>query len=1049
MNIGEKFYCSKCMRELEDEGVCPYCQYDPMGERSSKALEEGTLLQDGRYQIGAVIGSGGFGITYAAWDYALSQPVAIKEYFPNALCSRDVSNDDTVAAEPEREGLYWSGLHRFSREARILGTLQNVGSVVTVFDWFEENNTAYIVMQYLRGIPLEQYVRENEVAPQRLIAMMRDIVDGLILVHAQGILHRDISPSNILVQDDGTLKLIDFGAAAVEERRLKGQDRTVIFNRQYAPVEQYDVDGMQGPWTDVYALSATLYALITGNPPMESAARKGNASLKSLSDQDIHLKRYQEKAIMDGLILQPEKRIQSMAIFRSILYNLPLPEEEKRRRKLIARSIVAIVAATIVSILVTLNFTIGFNLGDHIRYSLRQDGFHAVSYSGKEEELVVPENRFGIPVSAIETGAFQASEELEEVVLPGTVQSVGMLAFNECPNLKYVTLNEGIAELQPQSFASCPNLQAVYVPASLNQFSSETFSSSGNRFVLIGSEDGFAADLAKMYGLNYAEIEAIEEEEGIIVTKYKTDQVSASIPDEMFGKPVISIDSGIDEEPVFPIDVSNVVLPGHLQRIGSYALFNTMIEELDIPEGVQDIGEYAFAQTQLSSIRLPDTVETLGTGAFQDCIRLSEATLSEGMHEIPNGCFELATSLTDVTIPSGITEIGLLAFNHCDRLESLTVPEGVEVISKYAFQDCAALRTLYLPDSIQSMHPSALGGCSNSLVLAGYDYAENFANQQGYNYYDLRNPVPGVVISEKGNLIVEDDAEESEEKELPSYAWNTVARQVMEASQLKSRKVVLPERVESVGTIAFYGNRYLESLSAPETLKTIGAFGFLQCEELKEVDLKEGVEQIKGAAFLGCTSLEQIKLPDSIRNLNAMTFENCTSLKDANIPASLVILDSDVFANCGFESFTIPGNVTKCKTAFYGCKLLKKVTVEEGVRTLWGTFAQCEALEEVILPKSIDQISLSTFQGCANLRDAWIYSDDADLDSIYPGVSHFEFEGLLGEDPQGERLFPELNNNTDYLFSDSPKLTLHGYRGSSAQIYAQEHGIPYEEISLA
>ena len=348
MNIGEKFYCSRCMREIEDDGkICPHCGYDPFGQRSVWPLEEDTLLQNGRYQIGAVIGSGGFGINYAAYDLSLNHPVAIKEYYPRSLCERASSEDNSVIVNPSHEGLYQSGLFRFIREARILGTLQNLKNVVPVLEWFEANNTAYIVMKHISGVTLEQYVQVNHIPPQKIIAMMKDIVDALVLVHAQGIIHRDISPTNIMVQDDGTMILIDFGAASAEERMAQGEDHTVIYNRKYAPIEQYDPSGMQGPFTDVYALSATLYHLLCGSPPKESVARKSGDTLPSPRDRNIPIKKYQDKAIMNGLILQPEKCTPSMAIFRSMLYNLPMPEEVSRKfhNRLPAGGRIAIFAA--------------------------------------------------------------------------------------------------------------------------------------------------------------------------------------------------------------------------------------------------------------------------------------------------------------------------------------------------------------------------------------------------------------------------------------------------------------------------------------------------------------------------------------------------------------------------------------------------------------------------------------------------------------------------------------------------------------------------------
>lgn len=246
----------KMYEKIKEEMICPYCGHNPEHLTSENALEEGTLLQKGRYQLGTVLGSGGFGITYAAWDYALCQPVAIKEYFPKSFISRNILENNCVTIIKEHQAAYEIGLRRFNREARILSSLQNIKSVVAVHDWFEANGTAYIVMEYVRGKNLEQYVKENQIAPAELIAMLKDLIDSLAAIHAQGVLHRDISPSNLMVQEDGTVKLIDFGNAATEERLAEGKDRTVIFNRVFAPIEQYDENCLQGPWTDVYAFNS-------------------------------------------------------------------------------------------------------------------------------------------------------------------------------------------------------------------------------------------------------------------------------------------------------------------------------------------------------------------------------------------------------------------------------------------------------------------------------------------------------------------------------------------------------------------------------------------------------------------------------------------------------------------------------------------------------------------------------------------------------------------------------------------------------------------------
>ena len=854
MNIGEHFFCSRCMRTLENEGICPYCGYDPFAPVSTSALEEGVLLHDGRYQLGAVIGMGGFGITYAAWDYALSTPVAIKEYFPASLCERDGSVSNTVVAIPEHDNLFQIGLLRFGREARFLSVLQNIKNVVTVLDWFEENQTAYIVMEYVRGVTLDKYVRDNHIQPQQIIAMMREIVDALVLIHSQGILHRDISPSNILVQDDGTLKLIDFGAAASEERRIRGKDRTVIYNRQFAPIEQYEEDGKQGGWTDVYSLSATFYYLICGELPAESISRNGKDILSSISARNIHLKKWQEKAIMEGLILQPDKRIQSMELFRAVLYHLSLPEEIKRRRIFIIRTVAAAICACVCSIMLTLNFTYGFYLGNGIRYSLRADGFHVVGCAEGKQNVFLPEKRMGIPVTKIREGAFQDAESLVSVTIPGTIKEVGKSAFNNCRNLTTVTLCSGVEEIGSQAFANCGYLQTVFAPDSISSVQQDTFDSMSERLLLLGNLDSRIAELAFTMGVPFAHIETEENSTGLTLRRYETNQETANLPDMIDGIPITEISSYEETASVFPAGIRKVILPRYLRRIGDYAFYATHITSIDLPETLQEIGKSAFSQSFLESVSFPDAVSSVGESAFAACVRLESANLSSHMLEIPNGCFEGDSALEMIGIPAGVKEIGALAFSRCDRLEALELPVGISIISGNAFMDCVSLKTVYLPSTLQYINASAFNGCPNTLVLIGFDntYAGRFAQWYEFSFYNLNDYDTGyMLVSSSGNLMIQEDAPESESVELPTYAVS-ISKQggmnsdsekcslpvktitvsgILDATALKSRHVILPAQSTAIATEALYANRYLESVSCPDTLRDIGSCAFAKCEK--------------------------------------------------------------------------------------------------------------------------------------------------------------------------------------------------------------------------
>ena len=339
MNIGEAFYCSQCMRPLEEEGKCPFCGYDPSLPYQGPQLEEGTFLREGRYQLGAVIGRGGFGITYAAWDSVLELPVAVKEYFPDAFCSRDVLDGDEVIPLKDHAGHYQLGLQTFTREAHVLATLQNIAVVVKFFDCFEENGTAYIIMEYVRGQTLKDYCQTHALPVKKLLKLLRPTIDGLVLVHHSGVLHRDISPNNLMVQEDGTVKLIDFGAAT----SLEAAENGFALNRSFAAPEQYRPDGRVGPWTDVYGMAATLYTILSQQPLLPAPERLKADTIKEDWKPRKQVPRRVRRTVFHSLALNPGRRPQTMEEFRAELYRLPYPLQTRKQKALYTAKVLAVV----------------------------------------------------------------------------------------------------------------------------------------------------------------------------------------------------------------------------------------------------------------------------------------------------------------------------------------------------------------------------------------------------------------------------------------------------------------------------------------------------------------------------------------------------------------------------------------------------------------------------------------------------------------------------------------------------------------------------------
>ena len=300
-------------------------------EKNSYSLQRNTGLI-GRYVIQEVLGQGGFGITYLGIDKLYGNKVAIKEYYPQKIAMRKAQYKDVVTVTSiEEKNNYDKGKKRFLDEAQVMARFNKNEGIVKILDFFEANNTAYIVMEYLEGITLKQYLGKYGVLQFRnLIEMMLPLLEALIEIHSQGLIHRDISPDNIMVQHNGKLKLMDFGAAR-DYTESGNKSLTVILKPGYAPPEQYQTHGVQGPWTDIYALCATIYKCLTGITPPDAIARVMDDKFKEPDQLDSKLSPDIKKILWKGMNIFPEERYQDIVEFgEDVCDALFIPEENKK-----------------------------------------------------------------------------------------------------------------------------------------------------------------------------------------------------------------------------------------------------------------------------------------------------------------------------------------------------------------------------------------------------------------------------------------------------------------------------------------------------------------------------------------------------------------------------------------------------------------------------------------------------------------------------------------------------------------------------------------------
>ena len=310
-------HCPGCFENKQSFALCPHCGYDEAAERSPLFLPHGTLLAD-TYRIGRVLGlPGGFGVTYLAWDVHLQNKVAVKEYLPRDIAGRGNDSLNISAYVPEQKTNFEFGLEQFLTEARLIAKFDHP-HIVRVRNFFRAYGTAYLVMDYYDGRSLGDYLShvQQAVEPKAAARLLAHILEGLQYVHDHGVLHRDVKPHNIYLASNGRSILLDFGAA----RQAAGErveSMSVVLSEGYAPLEQYQKNSAQGPWTDIYGVAATLYRMLKGRAPPAALDRLGGDAL----EQDLDFSPELNAVLRKGMAVRPEDRFSSAADFKRDLYS--------------------------------------------------------------------------------------------------------------------------------------------------------------------------------------------------------------------------------------------------------------------------------------------------------------------------------------------------------------------------------------------------------------------------------------------------------------------------------------------------------------------------------------------------------------------------------------------------------------------------------------------------------------------------------------------------------------------------------------------------------
>lgn len=821
--------CYKCFKEYEGEGRCSHCGYSPADDAGKYplALKAGTIL-DGRYIVGRVLGQGGFGITYSALEYDTKKLLAIKEYFPERLAGRSGSKLSLFSAQ--HSGDFEYGKQNFLAEAETLSQFKQQSNVCDIYSYFEENGTAYFAMEYVEGIPLDKYMntKGGRLGFDEALQLLLPVMAALGKIHAKGIIHRDISPDNIMVKADGGVVLIDFGAARYSMGE-KSRSLDVVLKHGFAPREQYARHGRQGAYTDVYAMAATIYYAISGKVPPDAIDRVEEDLIIAPSSMGIRMPAAAEDALLKALSLSPADRFSSMEAFAAALCGgktvkkpeKPKPTEEKKpaqeskttqllKNPQLKKLLIPAVAAVAALVLLigmggdkeeerVLNTTepVATEVPQEISWEFdKNSGTLTISGSGPMEDFESYKER--------PWGDYEITSNTKCIIIGEGITHIGDYAFFSFHDISTHTLilPDSLESIGDAAFRSCKYLEDFKIPSNLKSLGKQCFADCG-------------------------ELTVIE-------------------------------------------------LPEGFETLNSSAFSNChALKKVSFPSSIKLIDTMAFENcSRLTTLEFAENCPelVLGSSVFRSCDALRDVKLPEGLSELSFRTFENCDGLKKLSLPGSLDIIagdalagcGSLAevhFNGSEQLwDMVEIREGNDSLDSAAlfFEGGAAQRAVSIVASGDESNINWQLDDEGVLHIKGRgDMADYEENSNHAPWWDYVKQIVGVEMDDSITGLGE-------------YAFAGCENLV---------SVKLSKNLTKLGTMAFYNCLSLTEVQLPTGASKVNSL-FYGCENLKTVSIPEGVETIGGYTFFRCKNLETLYLPGTLKKVEPYAFNGCNSLEN-------------------------------------------------------------------------------------------------------------------------------------------------------------------------
>lgn len=1002
--------CWQCMEDLEDKDICPHCGFDPEKQAEiPHSLRPNTILH-GKYLVGNVLGQGGYGITYIGFDLTLELKVAIKEYFPagRAMRNNEKSNALIWRRSDSPDESWRNGCIQFLSEARKMARINSIPEIVSVRDTFEENNTAYIVMDYVPGTTLKAYMQKNGCFTfEDSIKLLAPVIEGLDKVHRQGIIHRDISPDNLMLTPEGKVYLLDLGAAK-DMKDKTGKD-TPASKKGFSPLEQDAASGTIGAWTDVYALAASIYYCVYGKVIPSAMERFEEDKLSFAGKAKKPLTDAQIAVLKKALAINQEFRYQTAMEFLIALRD-SMTVEKKKHGKLIA--VIAGIAAVIaVAVLLVVNKPW---LPTVVEYGSNGPYFSSnFAIVENEYEYFVDLDQALVRVPYNEEGQtfyLDAAEVIYEQ--DDALKDDGVGGFNLAEDKLYAvyyggkdndgTEYSGYLISMNHDGSDQRKLQEIEHDVSSVQYIKL---SNDDEFLYYMMDDGTEEDVYHLHLYRYniqeqtLEMPIAEEVQWYgVYGKY----LYYSIWDENNQKYLLYRATLAGDDPELVDDVhdyyNGVVADGNLY------LMQISDKNGDYSIGLVQCGEDGQPITEGSGIFGIDWVNTTWTvgggwiyyneGDSDELYRIrldgtEKSQIYKG-YQYENLCYYDNQLYFQDGIMKGDEFHPYQAYVAADdgswiarcsfRMNSLTDEQGVQ----YVIEDGYSKITGYMGTSPHVVLPLEFNGYPLDDTAINWDefVSEHVPVNELHFYATMQKSEltftknkEGITVTGYSGLITGAFDQVAIPSEIDGTSVVAIGEEAFSGCTFK--RVYLPMNLVTIGESAFEECGNLHGVVFPDTLKRIERYAFYNCSfKGADIVLPEGVEYL-GHGFMQSSDPESIKIPASLENFADGFLVGCKGeylvapehpwLKSVNgIVFNKKGTTLYAFPYTKTGSYSVPEGITRIdEYAFYASDLTK-VVLPNGLQEIGSkAFKNATDLTSINIPRSVKSIGEEAFYDTA------------------------------------------------------------------------------------